>query len=257
MSWMERNDEVRNDPRLLLDGTRSLIVCLFSFHSKASQAPGAPYVSRYALGRDYHKVLRRRLKPLCEMLAAGGFASRICIDSAPLRERYWASRSGAAIIGLNNCLIVPGKGTSFVMATVLTTASLTPTLPLCPEAADGRIACERCGRCVRACPTGALHSDGSVDASRCLCYLTIEAPDDVPLPRLDKKYAFGCDECRLACPHTADDIPSEIADFAPRKSILDMTADDWLALDEQRYRTLFNGTPIRRASLQRLLNNLR
>ncbi len=256
MDWMAHNIEVRNDPRLLLEGAKSLIVCLFNYHSEGAQAVGAPYVARYALGRDYHKVLRRQVRPLVEALATAGYTSRICVDSAPLRERYWASRSGAAIIGLNHHLIVPGRGSAFLVATIVTTAELQPSESLCQEAYIGKIACERCGRCIKACPGGALRADGTFDACRCLSYLTIEASDDVSLPQLKQKYAFGCDACRLACPHSQNDRPTSIADFVPRRAILDMTFDQWRELTHDTYNANFNGTPIRRASLARLLRNL-
>lgn len=252
MQWMERNSELRDDPRLLLDGARSLIVCLFNYHSTAPQAPGAPYVARYALGRDYHRVLRQRLRPVVDALA--GYDCRICVDSAPLRERYWASRSGAALVGLSGNLIVPGRGTAFLVATILTTAELSPTPPLCSAAAEGAISCERCEACVKACPTGALRPDGSLDARRCLSYLTIEAPDDLDIPLHTN--AFGCDACRIACPHARHDAPSAIADFAPRPKILNMTAEQWRSLTPRTYEDAFNGTPIRRASLTRLLANI-
>lgn len=258
MHWMERNRDVRDDPRLLLDGAESLIVCLFNYHTDAPQAPGAPYVARYALFRDYHKVLRKQLRPLCAALESAGHATRVCVDSAPLRERYWACRSGAAILGLNNQLIVPGHGSAFVVATVITTARLTPTPPLSDASATGLVACGRCGLCVRACPTGALRPDGSLDARRCLSYLTIEAPADEPLPSgLSRVHAFGCDACRLACPHSRHDTPTSIPDFTPRREILDLTAAEWDALTPGQYDRIFSGTPIRRASLERLKANLK
>lgn len=258
MHWMERNSEVRDDPGLLLDGAESLIVCLFNYHSDTPQAPGAPYVARYALFRDYHKVLRKQLRPLCVALEAAGHATRVCVDSAPLRERYWACRSGAAILGLNNQLIVPGHGSAFVVATVITTARLTPTGPLSDASATGLVDCERCGLCVKACPTGALRPDGTLDTRRCLSYLTIEAPPDEPIPSgLPRVHAFGCDTCRLACPHSRHDTPTSIPDFTPRREILDMTATDWEELTPGQYDRIFSGTPIRRASIGRLKANLK
>lgn len=259
MAWMERNRQVRDNPRLLLEGAKSLIVCLFNYHNEAVRKQGAPYVAEYALGRDYHKVLRQLLRPLVAQLQTGGHGARVCVDSAPLRERYWASRSGAAVVGMNNQLIVPGRGSAYFVAVVITTMELPPDMPLSPEAAEGEIGCERCGRCLKACPTGALKADGSCDVGRCLSYLTIEAPVGECPPDIDlgsTGIAFGCDACRKACPHSREERPTEIADFAPRKAILELDAEGWRGLSTEEYEQRFSGTPLRRASLERLRANV-
>ncbi|MDE7389160.1 MAG: DUF1730 domain-containing protein, partial [Muribaculaceae bacterium] len=167
MDYMTRYPDVRSDPRLLLEGARSLIVCAFSYFT--DEPFGLP-VALYARGRDYHEVVRERLSALASRLTETyGGTTRVCVDTAPLRERHWAIRAGIGIQGLNNQIIVPGAGSYVFLGTILWTQPLEPTPPL--SAAH----CGRCGRCVEACPAKALSADGSaLDARRCLSYLTIE-----------------------------------------------------------------------------------
>ncbi len=259
MTFLENYENVRNDPRLLLDeGANSLIVCLFNYHSDTLDGTDRPRISTYALGRDYHKVVRRRLAPVARAIdAALGTTSRVCVDTAPLRERYWASRAGAGIIGLNNRLIVPGRGSDYVIGVIVTTAVLTPDEPLNPAAAHGDVACERCGRCVAACPTGALKGDGTIDARRCISYLTIESPEDIPDGLNIGNRIFGCDVCSAVCPHSRHATPTNIDDFKPREALSTLSFDDWENLDDAAYHRLFDGTAVRRASLVRLKANLK
>lgn len=198
MDYLGRYGEVRRDPRLLLDGegARTLIVTLFAYQDNVHPAEGVPYIAHYALGQDYHDVLRRRLRTVIGQLRPRfGGKWRVCVDSAPLMERYWAARAGLGVIGDNGCLIVPGVGANFFIATIVTTAQMPTDDPV-----EGTSHCLGCGRCVRACPTGALRGDGSVDARRCISYLTIESHDDIPADIPTGNTLYGCDVCRRACP---------------------------------------------------------
>lgn len=198
MDYLGRYGEVRRDPRLLLDGegAHTLIVTLFAYQDNVLLAEGVPYIAHYALGQDYHDVLRRRLKAVVGQLRPRfGGKWRVCVDSAPLMERYWAVRAGLGVIGDNGCLIVPGTGANFFIATIVTTAQLPVDDPV-----EDTPHCLGCGRCVRACPTGALRDDGSVDARRCISYLTIESHDDIPADIPIGNTLYGCDVCRRACP---------------------------------------------------------
>ncbi len=198
MDYLGRYGEVRRDPRLLLDGegAHTLIVTLFAYQDDVPLAEGVPYIAHYALGQDYHDVLRRRLKAVVGQLRPRfGGKWRVCVDSAPLMERYWAVRAGLGVIGDNGCLIVPGVGANFFIATIVTTAQLPTDDPV-----EDTPHCLGCGRCVRVCPTGALRNDGSVDARRCISYLTIESHDDIPADIPTGSTLYGCDVCRRACP---------------------------------------------------------
>ena len=286
MDYLWRYGEVRRDPRLLLDGegARTLIVTLFAYQDNVHPAEGVPYIAHYALGQDYHDVLRRRLKTVIGQLRPRfGGKWRICVDSAPLMERYWAARAGLGVIGDNGCLIVPGVGANFFIATIVTTAQMPTDDPV-----EGTSHCLGCGRCVRACPTGALRGDGSVDARRCISYLTIESHDDIPADIPTGNTLYGCDVCRRACPlaccktdigqgrqlehsenlenseHSSVSTSGKFAetmtvlpDFTPDSRLLSMTVADWRALDDEGYAALTAHSAMRRVSLDKLRSTLR
>lgn len=285
MDYLGRYGEVRRDPRLLLDGegARTLIVTLFAYQDNVHPAEGVPYIAHYALGQDYHDVLRRRLKTVIGQLRPRfGGKWRVCVDSAPLMERYWAARAGLGVIGDNGCLIVPGVGANFFIATIVTTAQMPTDDPV-----EGTSHCLGCGRCVRACPTGALRGDGSVDARRCISYLTIESHDDIPADIPTGNTLYGCDVCRRACPlaccktdgqgrqleHSEHSESSEhssvstsgkfaetmtvLPEFTPDSRLLSMTVADWRALDDEGYAALIAHSAMRRVSLDKLRSTLR
>ena len=286
MDYLGHYGEVRRDPRLLLDGegARTLIVTLFAYQDNVHPAEGVPYIAHYALGQDYHDVLRRRLKTVIGQLRPRfGGKWRVCVDSAPLMERYWAARAGLGVIGDNGCLIVPGVGANFFIATIVTTAQMPTDDPV-----EGTSHCLGCGRCVRECPTGALRGDGSVDARRCISYLTIESHDDIPADIPMGNTLYGCDVCRRACPlaccktdigqgrqleHSENLENSEhssvstfgkfaetmtvLPEFTPDSRLLSMTVADWRALDDEGYAALTAHSAMRRVSLDKLRSTLR
>lgn len=257
MDYLARYGDVRDNPALLLDGARTLIVAAFSYANVAAVAEirrrGIPRIAEYALGRNYHNVLRRRLKKAAaavERLYGG--STRVCIDTAPLRERYWAAQAGLGFIGVNNQLIIPGEGSHFFLGSILWTG-----VP--DEGYDepcGR-SCLRCGACLRACPTGAISDDGRIDARRCLSYLTIESHAPLPDGIETGNRLFGCDTCRRVCPHqSARPAPTPLAEFAPLALTTTLTTADWLAMTSEEFDRLSAGTSLRRTTLEGIKNRL-
>ena len=247
MSYLERNASLRNDPRTLLEGARTVISLAFSYWPGSAAAQASP-VALYALGRDYHKALRSALKPVCRAIEAGyGCQTRICVDSAPIAERYWAYRAGLGVKGLNGCLIIPGKGSYVVLAEVLTTLAVE---------ADRAIAgdCGRCGSCMRACPTGAL-SESGLDARKCLSYLTIEHKGMWPKDIAAGESLFGCDRCQKTCPHNRHPEKARLQDFLPRGEVLSLTAGLCLELSDSDYSELTRGSALARAGASGLRRN--
>lgn len=241
MTYLASHAPLRRDPRLLLEGARSIICCAFNYFTPLPPAPLR--WARYALGDDYHEVIRRRLTVVADWISATtGADCRVCVDTAPLRERYWAQRAGLGFIGLNNQLIIPGAGSRFLLGEILT------TLPLAPSEACTK-SCGECRRCIERCPGRALDGRGGIDARRCLSYLTIEYRG--PLPDgldLDDRI-YGCDECQDVCPHNAASPTTGIPEFAPRPQILALTAADILRLDQSGFSTLFRHSAIKRTKL--------
>lgn len=252
MSWLASHPDLRRDPRLLAEGARSIIVAVFPYRpSGTAPRPRLP-ISLYALGRDYHTVLRERLAAVADMCGPG---SRICIDSAPLRERYWAVCAGLGHIGRNNLLIVPGLGSMLFLGSIVTPAVIEPDSPLAPASHP----CHTCdSRCVRACPAAAIRSDSTVDARRCLAYLTIEHRGDFS-PGTDLHgRLFGCDICALACPHNHSPLPpgQPIPELAADSATLGLSADDLATMSGRSFARRFAWSPLSRAGLKSLQRNL-
>lgn len=247
MAYMERHSELRRDPRLLLPGAQSIVVCAFAIR----QSVHNPYVADFALGDDYHDVLRTRMEGVARGIreALGG-DTRVCVDSAPLRERYWAVRAGLGNTGRNGRLIVRGIGSDVLLAEVLTTAALDSTPPA--EEFEG---CTGCDACMRACPAGALDGSGAVDARRCLACLTIEHRGELPEgTRLHGRLA-GCDICARVCPANARPIPEPVEELRPREASLALTPDTALAMTQEEFSAAFRGSPLKRLRLAGLQRN--
>ncbi len=252
MGYLANYPDIRRDPRLLLeDGdAKSLIVCAFPYYSPEVDEPTDARFAFYARGTDYHKVLRERLGVVTDELAAAGCVSRICIDSAPLMERYWAVRSGVGFVGLNSQLIVPGGGSYVFIATIITDADLEPDDPCGDD-------CGKCGKCVRACPGGAIGADGSFDATRCLSYLTIEYRGELPDGADFGRNVYGCDRCQICCPHNQGVKPTEIEEFKPREEVVALTREGIEAMTPSEFNRIFEGSAVKRVRLKVLKRNAR
>lgn len=251
MGYLERYEDVRSDPRLLLDGAQSLIVAVFNYYPRQMQPDDAPRIASYALGRDYHEVVRERLEQMATYIRdSWGGRTRVCVDTAPLRERYWAVKAGVGFIGRNGLLIVPNQGTYFFIGTILTTVHFEPDEPC-----EGD--CKECGVCVRECPAGALCGDGSMDARRCLSYLTIEYRGELPENTPLGNRLYGCDTCQIVCPHNRDAQPTDIAEFMPSDELLKLDAEAVEQMTQEEFSRIFRHSAIKRVKLAGLQRNLR
>lgn len=279
MAYLANHSEIRRNPALLLDDgpqPGGTVVCAaFAYASDVTFRPGALRIARYALGDDYHEVLRQRLQPVADaILAATGHPARICVDSAPILERYWAQQSGLGFTGRNRQLIIPGIGSHIFLAELVTRAEFTPYgTPMDRQCPEG------CDRCMRACPNGALTASNRLpwreshgeavfnrltescgfDARRCLSYQTIEnrgeISDDITVPH---GRFYGCDICLEACPLSRPSCRvTVLPEFRPREPLLSLTPATVTALTLAAYSLLFRHSPIRRAKLAGLLRNLR
>lgn len=252
LDYMERYDKLRSDPGTLLEGARSIVVCAFSYRQTVHNA----WISDYALGTDYHTVLRERLEQVAEAIrAAYGGETRVCVDSAPLRERYWAVCAGVGTTGLNGRLIVPGAGSDVVLGEILTTAALPPSQPL-PESL-----CDGCGLCVQACPAGALDGTGRVDARRCLSCITIEQRGDLPAHVSLHGRIVGCDTCSAVCPASRREASRGAAhtvpELQPRPDVLALTPASAAAITRGRFNAIFGGSAVMRLRQAGLKRNAR
>lgn len=244
MEYMERNRLVRLDPARLHEGTRTVIAAAFNYRPVRRSV----YFADYAIGADYHYVLKQRLGEAADALCRRfGGSSRIVVDSAPMRERYWAQRAGIGFVADNGMLCVPGYGMAVVLGFILWTGEALPDTPSAGE-------CLHCGRCRKACPGGALCPDGQLDARRCLSYLTIEHRGEFPDGMFRMPKVYGCDNCRRSCPldcGPATDIP----EFTPVAEIMDLTPEEMAELGPVRFRSIFGPTAVNRLRVQGLRRN--
>lgn len=255
MLFMERNGELRSNPELLLSGTKSVISCAFSFAGIETDFTKNCGVSCYAVGDDYHEVIREKLKnALYPLFKSAGEEFRICVDSAPIRERYWACRAGVGYIGDNGCLIVPGYGSKVFLAEILTTSTLACDTPLSEN-------CGHCGACLKACPGNAISEKGIVNCNRCLSYLTIEHHGEFSDNQCDIAARggyplFGCDKCLQVCPHNAGLPPTRIKEFQQRSDYDSLSREEIADMSQAEFSTLFRRSPIKRAKLEGLQRNI-
>lgn len=262
MEYMRRHRELRASPARLVPGAQSVVCVLVDYRGVDPAPPGPPgeagvggKVARYARVRDYHIVLRKRLKALAARLTAArpGAQVKVCVDSAPLLERAYAWRAGLGFVGKNGMLITPGLGSYTLLGSLVTDVALPPDQP-------GEGTCGRCTRCLEGCPTGAFPEPGVLDARRCISYWTIEhrgpLPDDAAL----HGWAFGCDVCQEVCPYNYPEAaPLELGpDFDSPRAVGARFGRDQLAGVEDRdgYRERFAGTPLMRAGVEGMRRNL-
>jgi epoxyqueuosine reductase len=258
MAWLRTQRAERLEPARLLPGARSVVALALSYRTAedAAPAPGAGAaagrVARYARGRDYHAVMKKRLRALVADLAARDPAARWfpSADVAPTMEKVWAERAGLGWIGKNGCLITPRHGSWVLLATLLTDRALEPDAPH-PER------CGTCEACLPACPTGAIPEPGFVDARRCVSFWTIERRGPIPAEMAGRLggWAFGCDDCQTACPWNADVPPSADPELLPREGQSALSIEALLTLTEAEYARRFHGTSLARARFDGLVRN--
>lgn len=252
MDYLTRNIEKRIDPRELVPGAQT-VVCV-ALNYAPPQRPdddGGYALARYALGKDYHDIVRQRLLQLMTDIGVEGEGRAFC-DTAPVLERYWAWRTGLGWRGRNTQIISPELGSYFFIGTLL----LLKPADAYDEPQKAR--CGTCRRCVEACPAGALSEDGRLDARRCLSYLTIERRGPLP-PEAGKLMGtciYGCDRCAEACPWNKAVRPTSLPDLQASDALMCMQPDDWHRMDVEQYRTLFRGSAVKRAKYEGLMRNI-
>ena len=250
MAYMARNMEKREDVSLLVENARSVIVTLTNYYSPLRQDADVPRIARYAYGKDYHLVVKERLRRLMQEL--GGIPGRCFTDSAPVFEHEWARRAGLGWIGKNTLLIHRGKG-SFCFIGII----ITPWLFDSYSQSFEKSYCGTCTRCVDACPAGALTAH-RVDARRCIAYHTIESREPVPeeIRRVAGNRIFGCDRCQEVCPWNRQADEHRVPEFVPEPESLHLREEDWRKMDEAAFLRLFKDTPLERTGLEKIRSNM-
>jgi epoxyqueuosine reductase len=258
MDYMQRHGPLRSRPAEMVPGTLSIISVRMDYLPQDMQRaeavlaqPDKAYVSRYALGRDYHKLMRNRLQKLYERIAEeiGPFGYRVFVDSAPVLEKAIAEKAGLGWVGKHSNVI---NQRWFFLGEIYT------DLPLAPEPTPAENHCGTCSACIEVCPTAAIVAPYEVDARRCISYLTIELRGSIPVefrPLMGNRI-YGCDDCQLVCPWNRFAQLSAEPDFQPRHSLDDTPLMELFGWSEQEFLDHLQGSAIRRIGYECWLRNI-
>jgi epoxyqueuosine reductase len=254
MKYMENHFDMRLNPALLVEDAKSVISLAYNYYSSKRQVEGAPVISKYAYGTDYHIVIKEKLNLLLDFIRKEkeGADGRGFVDSAPLLEKSWAQQSGIGWRGKNSTIIITDKGSFHFLAELILNIELEYDNPATSK-------CGACVRCIESCPTGAIVEPYVIDSRKCISYLTIELKEEIP-DSFKGKFAgrvFGCDICQDVCPWnirfaTENDEPL----FAPSPDLLNKTKEDWNNLNEEEFRTLFRKSAVKRTKYSGLKRNV-
>jgi len=255
MLYLERQRDTRRNAAELLPGARTILCAALPYHQPQKAQP-ASSISQYALIPDYHKVVRDKLQQLLEFIRTrhhGTVNAIIAVDSAPLFEKAWAATAGLGRTGKNTLCIIPGHGSYIFLGEILLDIDLDCQPKRLPDP------CHECDRCIRACPTGAITAPGTIDARRCISYLTVEHKDEFTPEEeiMVGTHLFGCDICQEVCPHNQQTRPDSSQAFPILEHLLGITPEEILTLSRSQFKTLFARTPIYRTGLKRLKRNAR
>jgi epoxyqueuosine reductase len=253
MSYMANHFDMRLDPRILVPGAKSVVSLMLNYFPEEKQNENAPQISKYAYGRDYHYVVKDKLKELLATLRelVGEVNGRAFVDSAPVLERAWAVKSGLGWIGKNAQLIRPNSGSFFFLAELIIDLELVYDEPI-------KDYCGTCTRCIDACPTQAIVGPNVVDGSKCISYFTIELEDAIPTEMKGKMgdWMFGCDVCQDVCPWNRFSHPHNEDKIKANPALLHMEQKDWEEITEEVFKKTFTGSPLQRAGYEGIKRNL-
>ena len=256
MKYMENHFDKRVDPTKLVPGSKSVITLSYNYYSTEDQQdPSAPKISKYAYGRDYHKVIKKKMKEFIFRLKdkLGDFEGRCFVDSAPVLERDWARRAGLGWIGKHTLLLSKQKGSFFFLTELICDLELDYDHHVSDH-------CGKCTACIDACPTNAIAPEGYVlDAQKCISYLTIELKEAIPKSFQDKmeNWMFGCDICQDVCPWNRFAHQHNEPEFQPKEHLLQMTKKEWQEITKEVFDDLFEGSAVKRTKYQGLSRNIK
>lgn len=254
MHYMENHFDKRLDPRLLVDGAKSVISLSYNYYPQELQQEESCKISKYAYGQDYHHVIKEKLRELLQLIndEIGEVSGRCFVDSAPVLERAWAEKSGIGWNGKNTLLIQKQQGSFFFLAELIIDLELTYDEPFQTDH------CGKCTRCIDACPTQAILPNNTVDGSKCISYLTIELRDAIPTEFKGKMddWMFGCDVCQDVCPWNRFSKSHNQPLFNPQEGLLDMTKRDWEELTQETFSKVFKKSAVKRTKFKGLSRNI-
>ena len=254
MSYMENHFDKRLDPTKLVPGAKSVVTLVYNYFPENDLAENGSYkIAKYAYGKDYHFVVKDKLRELMQYLQSeiGDIDGRAFVDSAPVMERSWAQRSGVGWIGKNSLLLNKGTGSFFFLAEIIIDLELEYDGPV-------QDYCGTCTACIDACPTDAIPEPYKVDASRCISYFTIELKDQIPneFEGQFKDWIFGCDICQDVCPWNRFSQPHKEPAFEPHPELKNLSKSDWEEITKDVFNELFRKSTVKRTKYEGLRRNI-
>jgi epoxyqueuosine reductase len=254
MGYMANHFDKRLDPRLLVDGAKSVISLLFNYYPAETLPDTDNYqISKYAYGKDYHFVIKDKLKDLLQFIQVeiGEVNARVFVDSAPVMDKVWAKRSGLGWVGKHSNLINKQMGSFFFIAEIILDLELDYDAPI-------KDYCGTCTRCIDACPTDAIAAPYVVDGSKCIAYFTIELQEAIPIEMQGKfgDWIFGCDICQDVCPWNRFSRPHQEPQFLPNDTLKEMHKKDWEEITEEVFKKVFKDSAVVRTKFKGLTRNI-
>ena len=253
MSYMKNNFDKRLNPTLLVDGAKSVVSLLLNYYPSELQNQESYKISKYAYGKDYHFVIKEKLKELLFSIQdnIGDVYGRAFVDSAPILDKAWAAKSGLGWIGKNSNLLTQQVGSFYFIAELIIDLELEYDQATTDH-------CGTCTACIDSCPTEAIVAPYIVDGSKCISYFTIELKDNIPAEMKGKfdDWAFGCDICQDVCPWNKFSKSHNEPLFDPNPELLSMTKKDWEEITEETFKTVFKNSAVNRTKFEGLKRNI-
>ena len=253
MSYMENNFDKRLDPSKLVPDSKSVISLLLNYYPQETQTEDSYKISKYAYGKDYHDVIKSKLKALHYFIETeiGEVSGRAFVDSAPVLDKAWAAKSGLGWIGKNSNLITQKVGSFYFIAELIIDLDLDYDYATTDH-------CGTCTACIDACPTAAITEPYVVDGSKCISYFTIELKDQLPetLKGSFNDWMFGCDICQDVCPWNKFSKPHAEPLFNPNPELLSLTKKDWEEITEDVFKKVFQKSAVKRTKFSGLSRNI-
>jgi epoxyqueuosine reductase len=250
---MENHFDKRLDPTLLVDDAKTVVSLLLNYYPEQFQNPDSYKVSKYAYGKDYHSVVKDKLKELLSSIQTniGEVSGRAFVDSAPVLDKAWAAKSGLGWIGKNSNLLTQKVGSFYFIAELIIDLDLDYDNATSDH-------CGSCTACLDACPTEAIVAPYVVDGSKCISYFTIELKENIPAEMKGKfdDWAFGCDICQDVCPWNKFSKAHNEPLFNANPDLLSMSKNDWDEITEETFKAVFKNSPLKRAKFQGLKRNI-
>jgi epoxyqueuosine reductase len=254
MQYMENHFDMRLDPRLLVDGAKSVISLSYNYFPEQQQNSDSYKLSKYAYGEDYHHIVKSKLKELHDFIQEeiGEIDGRAFVDSAPIMERAWAEKAGLGWNGKHSLLIQKELGSYFFLSELILELELEYDIPFTTDH------CGTCTKCIDACPTEAILPNNTVDGSKCISYFTIELKNEIPNDVKEKMedWMFGCDICQDVCPWNRFSTPHQEPLFSPHPELIQMTKRDWEEITEDVFKKVFNKSAVKRTKFSGLQRNI-